>query len=675
MSVSNDVLDSVLQNVLRDVLSIRGGIDSYTFGGQSAQLVIDHAGVLNNGTPFYRKQGTTTTFSDLFGTRYDRSDAATMFNSSGNLVWSPHNFFSSNITLGVFSNAAVTTDNAADPNGDLTFDTLTDDNGGGSGIVGGIYGSVTIASGLMAYAVVTTRPTTRYLTLDFANISATPARCIFDWDDGVITETGAGAVGNEVVDLGGGYKLFRVIWDATGADVTGNGKVGFAINPTGNPNNVPRDGTASMTVGAPRANRAFGTSNGMATVPADRRTFSVDDSYIAPTTTTPIFLSRRENYHYNGSAWVLDGQLEEPAATNLIPSNPADWNGAVTNLTVTQNDATSTTGQTDATSLITTDTAAGSLHLIRHVTTKAASSLDYTFRIHVKKSTGGSFDFASVLLHGTSTSNRGEADIELSTGTVQARTTGSGFTIVSSGATDLGNGFWDFYLTVNSNTDTDLGIQFYLSEGFNDRALDGDGTSGLYVQFSALTQDNLPTSPIINGASGSTVRAADVTASQVLAADVPFDSSARWMVAHARVSYADNTLATEVDLVRQRLDGNNNFLLYLDTNSARTGRVRGITRNAGTVDLAEVTPDYTPGVDVQVKSAIRATAESSGGAGDGEVQVAKDGAAGTADTTVGALPALSSTNLDIANLLTGNVQMILVGNGDIGEVGIEEATA
>lgn len=68
-----------------------GVIDNYVFNGLSAPLVADHAGVNNNGTPFYRKQGSTTTFSGLFSTRYDRSDMATMFNSSGNLVWSPHN--------------------------------------------------------------------------------------------------------------------------------------------------------------------------------------------------------------------------------------------------------------------------------------------------------------------------------------------------------------------------------------------------------------------------------------------------------------------------------------------------------------------------------------------------------------------------------------------------------
>jgi len=69
----------------------RGSSDNYVFGGQSAELVADHAGVRNEGVPFYRKGGAASTFSGLFGTRYDRSDLATMCDSSGNLVWNAHN--------------------------------------------------------------------------------------------------------------------------------------------------------------------------------------------------------------------------------------------------------------------------------------------------------------------------------------------------------------------------------------------------------------------------------------------------------------------------------------------------------------------------------------------------------------------------------------------------------
>lgn len=610
-----------------------GVTDNYAIGGVSPTVYGDFVGAKNNSVEKYLANGTST-FGNLL--TYSGLSPRTMFNSEGNMVWSPHNFFSSNITLAVFSGSVVTTDNAADPNGDLTFDTLTANSVGGTGVVAGIYGSVALASGIVSYAVVTTRPTTRYLFLEWSNIASVPGRCIFDWDDEVITETGAGTLGSEVVDLGGGYKLFRVIWDATGADVTGNGKVGFAINPTGNPINVPRDGTASMTVGAPRANRSFGTSNGMATVPADRRTFSVDDSYIAPTTTTPIFLPRRNAYEYVSGILTRRGlQIETDAGVNLIPGRVSDWNGVVTNLTVTANAAESVTGQTDADSLITTDTA-GSLHLARHAITKAASATDYVFAWDVEKSDGGAFDFCIILIHGTSSANRAELDLQFSTGTTQTRTAGSGFTVYDSGSIDMGGGRYRAWMSLQSNADTHLQFQAYVAEGFNDRALDGDGTSGFYVAHCDIKEGRVLSSHIPEG-----TRAAETI-------QVKWDSligTTPTELTHfmkGSCSYVDSGVTTEVRLLLWQVDGANFQSLVINTGGALTGRYDFDSEESNNNDQSEVTAlQLSPGLGVDFAVTASATAS--------RMMTHLNGTAGNPDTGIAALPAVGAEEIRLAD--------------------------
>jgi len=69
----------------------RGAIDAYLVNGESPEFVFDTAGVKNNGVEYYRSGGSTTNFATLIGANFDRTNAATMFDSSGKLVWSPHN--------------------------------------------------------------------------------------------------------------------------------------------------------------------------------------------------------------------------------------------------------------------------------------------------------------------------------------------------------------------------------------------------------------------------------------------------------------------------------------------------------------------------------------------------------------------------------------------------------
>lgn len=632
--------------------SVSVSVDNYVFGGLSAPLVADHAGVNNNGTPFYRKQGSTTTFSGLFGTRYDRSDAATLFDSSGNLVWNCHNFMRTNVVFSNFSGATVTNSNAPDPNGDSTFDTLADDGTGGSGGVSGKFSPITLVSGTMSWGMIVTEPTTRYFFVAFGNITSTQGRVIFDWDTDAATETGSNVLSTSLTDLGGGFKLARVVWDATGADVTGNGSVGFAVNPTGNPNNVPKDGTNSMTVGAPRANRAFGTSNGMAPVPADVRTFSVDDSYIAPVTTAARFLSRRENHRFNGTSWVLAGHRVEPAATNDVTYS-RDFSNAAwskSGCTVTQ-DAAGIDGETSA---FTMEAISTSCRVAETFT--VSTSTAYTFSVVAK---AGTEQFLILVPVSFTTPGNVYTFFDLGAGSVVSAGTG-----ITANIQPLGNGFYRCSITFTTHaTDTVGDIWIMISK--NGSATTCDVGDTIIITDAQMEAGDITTSIIPTNGSAVT-RATDVTSGQVLAADAPSDTTAVFYAMHGRVSYADNAAVTEIDFYERRVDADNALLARLDTSGTNTGVIQGEQEAATVVDTADGNSELTPGVDVAFKFSVRHTS--------GAIQVANNGVAGAENSTPTALADLSTATLDLCGAFTGNVEMIVSGTGDPGSAGIVEAS-
>ena len=667
MTILRNVLSNILSAPLFIPTAVSEAVDAYLFGGQAAALVIDHAGVLNEGVPYYRKQGVTCTYDELFSTRYDRSDPATMFNSSGNLVWSCHNFFTSTTALANFSGATVTNDNAADPNGDLTFDTLADDGVGGTGVVGAIFGGVTLVSGAMSWGVIVTEPTTRYFHMDFANITNTQGRVIFDWDTDAATEEGANVVGTSLTDLGGGYKLARVVWDATGADVVGNAKIGLAVNPTGNPNNVPKDGTNSMTVGAPRANRAFGAVNGMAPVPEDVRTFSVDDSYIAPVTTTPIYLARRESYDPNGGTPVLAGQLQEQARTNDVTYS-RDFTNAFWTKTNTSAamDETGIDGQSNTAATI-TDSGGGSgtCQLSSNYTVNTSST--YTWSAVFK---AGTIEMVGIYTSGFTTPANHFSYFTLTGGGSIPSEGGDHTALVK----DLGNDKVLVSITFDTDPTDTLGqIIVYMAEAVGDISITRDGTKTYIISDAQMEEGSVPSSRIPTNGSAIT-RATDVVTGQVLAADVPNSTEALWFAMHGRMSYADNGVSVGPDATsgeaiffRRAADTGNFIVASLNTGSTATGQVLFLQEVGAVNDFVSTSATaLSPGVDVPVKIAARY--------GSSYVQGAIAGTATSENSTPTSLADLSSTDFDIGVTFSGNVGMIIAGTGDPGETGIEEAS-
>jgi len=646
-------------------------VDNYLINGYSPELVIDDAGVNNLSIPYYRYGGVFCSHSSLFGTARDRSDAATMFDSSGNLVWSPHNLFSHSEQFDnaawATSNASITADATNSPEGTLTADRIQEN---ANTTTHRTSQTETLVVGSTVTAKVWAKADERSIVQVYTNHTASLSGANFDLNAGTtLTVTGVTAT---MTDFGDGWYLCAIEFTVTNATAS----VFIAMQTSDAAMNAAYAGDNSSGLFLWGGHEFRSDLGGMASVPADERGLSSDATYL-PTTTAARFLPRREAYRYNGSSWVIDGHIQEPAGTNLFTeSNPADWSGVVTSLTVTDNNATGIDGQTSAVSLITTDTAAGSFHLIREAITKAASATDYTVQIAVKDSEYPSvgFGFASLLCHGTSTSNRAEVDIDLSDGTVQSRTAGTGFTVYDADSINLGNGWWIMWMAFQSNTDTDLGFQLYVAEGHNDRSLDGDGSSGIYVDFADIKTGQILTS-IVPTAGSTVTRATDPTTDQVVAAKVPASTEAFWMAFKGRSNYADNASAFENVFAEQRVDASNLFDFYLDTNSTRTGQVRGLVEFGGVADVATSSTDYTPGVGVQISAAMRVVAESSGGANDGIVQVSVDGSTETANTTVGAISDLSSANLDMPQVFSGTNQLFIMGTGNPGAAGIAEASA
>lgn len=550
MTILRNVLESVLSAPLSLPTAAARAVDEYNISGNHPLVYADFAGVRNNGVERYRVGASDVFFDTLF--TYSGLSNRTMFNSSGYLVWAPHNF-------------------VATPTTPATQ-------------------SVTVISGV----------------------------------DYVAKIRGTGSV---------------ALTNAATGTVTDGSSVEFTAAST----------TLTMTVtGSPEAMWLVRNDLDMATVPVDLRG-GVDDNSFFDSGGSAGFAPRRNSYDYiSGTITNVGLTFETDAGTNLIVSNPADWNGSVTNLTVTEDAEDSKSGRTDAISLITTDTAAGSSHLIRHSLTKSAASADYIFAIDVKDSAHPSvgFGFATIYIHGASTSNRAEADIELATGTVQSRTSGSGFTVHDAGSIALGGGWRRLWLNFESNADTNLGFQLYVAEGHNDRAIDGDGVNGILVQFADIKEGNVLSSFVPNTGT-STTRAAEtieVNASQITAMPTALTHYQR-----GRLNYEDSGSTTQARMLLWQEDSDNFQSMLINTDGALTGRYDFDNEEATNNDQSEVTSgQLTPGLSVAY--AMTASASSS------RMMTYLNGTAGNEDVGIAALPDLAAEDIRLCDFqFVGNV--------------------
>lgn len=204
------------------------------------------------------------------------------------------------------------------------------------------------------------------------------------------------------------------------------------------------------------------------------------------------------------------GLLIEESRTNLALRSEefenATW--AKTQSSVSNNTTTSPSGSTNADTLI--EDSATSLHFISQQTTKAASSITYSFSVYYKNASG-TRNLTLALTNGTSA---GKAAIFTTSGSVTATNvnigTGAGFTFVSADATAVNNSWYRASIVVTSDTATRLDAVIYLNNSStNVVSYAGNGTSGIFLWGAQLEAGAFPTS-YIPTTTASVVRSADV---------------------------------------------------------------------------------------------------------------------------------------------------------------------
>ena len=133
------------------------------------------------------------------------------------------------------------------------------------------------------------------------------------------------------------------------------------------------------------------------------------------------------------------------------------------------------------------------------------------------------------------------------------------------------------------------------------------------------------------------------------------------------MDYADTGVSSEITFNRWFADINNYILTSYATDGAHD-RMKFEQKASGTIDNAQNTSaPFSPGLNVPFDIASRH--------GSTFINGAVDGVALTEDTTPTELPDLSATDLELAYDFMGTIESFRVWDQDLGDSGIEEATA
>jgi hypothetical protein len=382
------------------------------------------------------------------------------------------------------------------------------------------------------------------------------------------------------------------------------------------------------------------------------------ESYV-PTTTSAVYLSRRGQHLYNGSAWVNEGILHESEArTNLLT-----YSGAVTStgwyvsaLNVGAVTAGSPFGSYQSASPPSTASTEGQAYQIGKPLTSGATYVAWSL---VKYSAGnGWFSVSHYNVGGVGGGNqRGWFDLQ--NGVVGSKDT----TIIDHGMIDYGDGWWLCWASKNAES---------TSGGINLGLTTGDGTwqsrnSGDVIQIagSQFELGSTPSSYILT-TSASATRAAETLT--VPAANLPYNSTNMSFQMDGKMTYADNALFREVSFVRWVANGTNYIESVMATNGYYEGRLQFSQRQStsGLDGCASSAAYFTPDTNVPFNIASRH--------GSTFLNGAEGGTALTANTTPTALPDLSATDLLLGNVFMGTIGEFRMWSEDLGDVGITEAT-
>jgi hypothetical protein len=607
---------------------LRLSTSAYVVSGFEPALVFD----FKNG--YYRKGEESTVFASAI--THSASTNATMVDSDGLLKWRPHNLLthSGDLTNANWTNNDLTvTTGQNDFEGNPTAFKLTPTTVSGfhrlyknqvnSNLVNGMLSTVTIdlkADGYNFFSVATNNQHYAIINLSDGSVSL---------DTGSVSPT--------VTSLGNGWYRCSITSSTVFQEVFSVVETTQAIS--FGSQSFTGDGTSGVLVAYPHSFRSG--LGGMVTNP------DTASSYV-PTTTTPVYLSRRGHHIYNGSAWVNEGILHESEArTNLFTDSNdfSDWGSQ--NITVSSNFAASPDGTTNASKL--TNTASTGFHRVfRGVTVVANVSHSYSTFF---KAAGETLAALS-LYDGSAFVAR--SSIDLTTGVVSV----SNGTAVSQ---DMGDGWYRLTVT-GTPTATNLTVYTYVASLFSNTGNDSDGV----LAYGAQIEEGATPSSYIPTGSASVTRAAETLT--VPAANLPYDNTNMSIQIDGKITYANSGSTNTALPWRWRVDNNNIIYNRFTTSGSRTGQpqfLQGST-SSGIDSVVGTNNVYSAGTNVPFNLAGRYGSTFINGAHEGTLL--------TSNTTPTSLPALSSTDLELGQLFMGTIGQFRMWSDDITDAGITEAS-
>jgi hypothetical protein len=543
---------------------------------------------------------------------YTGASLKTMVDSDGVLKWAPHNFQVKSEDLATWSPANVISVTGGQTGPGGSNDAyLLEANSTNSFLSN----TLSVTSGQLAYRVWAKAGTVDYMRLQPVGFDASAdGDSYFNLANGTVSSEAANHTASVVSGPdANGFYLCEIVF-TTNTDLSGAVRIGISSTGT---NNTSSSGD-NVTVAYPHCYRS--DLGGMAD------NLDTGDSYV-PTTSSAVYMGRVGHHKWNGSAWVNKGLLlESEARTNLITQSnnfeETPW---------------SNTGSTTivATNILSPDGTNNATHVAQGATSGVLQAIG----------TVGSNQAKSIWARSVS-----------GTGTLAI----GGFNGLSKYRVTLTEQWQRFEFPSDAG---ETGGTIFYAVDFRFGTLDECYIYG--AQLEAVSAAVPYASSYIPTTGATATRAAETLS--IAAANMPSYTTAVSIAMAGEMSYADNNDANTVVFALWREDFSNFFDHRLLTN-AGTGQYMARQFESSTADqVVNGSSDSTPGINVPFSFAARH--------GSTFINGAVDGTALTADTTPTAIADLSATAFQIGPTYTGTIESLVIWGADIGDDGIEEASA
>jgi hypothetical protein len=416
----------------------------------------------------------------------------------------------------------------------------------------------------------------------------------------------------------------------------------------------------------------FYAQDGAASTFADLFTFSrasaatyVDSNGVLQTASSGV--ARTGHHKWNGSAWVNKGIFREPEArTNLITHSEnfgSDWVNS--NVAINAAATNSPSGAADATRL--TATATSGIHSV-HQSFNPSGAVAHTFSVYAKPD--ATANIGILILEGTA--NGVVHKFDLSDGSALTdEAIGVGLTVVNKLAEYAGNGYYRVSSTVVAAGTAQHRAYIYVLASDGSRVFAGDGESVFVygAQLEAVSNAAPYASSYIPTSGATATRAAETLS--IAGAKMPSYTTAVSIAMAGELSISDNDSwwATLPFLWGEYFD--TNYLLLRGHTNGTAGKVALEALLSGNSNANSTPPnsERDVGVSVPYNASARYLSNYMALALEGEAHSPNTNTAPTG------LPDLSETDLLVGYNYTGTIEKVVVWGADIGDTGIEEASA